>query len=115
MTDGQTEARESLEHVDGPGHSIARHPLACDPDFAAIRDDVQFCRISWPVGAEIHGDKDSSCRVTFDFDDLWARSIEDLQRRGFELREIKLVQPSTMHEVVMLIPSKHFSAHNNGK
>ena len=34
-------------------HSIARHPLADEPDFHQIRRDVQYGRISWPVGIEI--------------------------------------------------------------
>lgn len=34
-------------------HSITRHPLAGEPDFAQIRSDVQFARITWPVGFEV--------------------------------------------------------------
>lgn len=42
-------------------HSIARHPLAeflPADEWAKIRDDVQFCRISWPVGIELRESKD---------------------------------------------------------
>jgi len=34
-------------------HSIKRHPLAGEPDFSQIRNDVQFARITWPVGFEV--------------------------------------------------------------
>lgn len=34
-------------------HSIRRHPLAGEPDFAQICDDVQYGRITWPVGFEV--------------------------------------------------------------
>ena len=27
-------------------HSIKRHPLAAEPDFSQIREDVQFARIT---------------------------------------------------------------------
>jgi hypothetical protein len=33
-------------------HSIDRHPLRAmltADEFARLRDDVQFCRVSWPV------------------------------------------------------------------
>lgn len=39
-----------------PAHSIKRHPLqeVLNPEeFRRLVDDVQFCRVSWPVGIEI--------------------------------------------------------------
>lgn len=37
-------------------HSITRHPLRAvltDAEWKRLRQDVQACRVSWPIGIEI--------------------------------------------------------------
>lgn len=41
-------------------HSIERHPLRrlmTPEEWRRLRDDVQFCRVSWPVGIVVQGEE----------------------------------------------------------